>query len=149
MGNYATDADLVAKRPNVLQLDPDHSTWDFKHTEATEEINHDIELEWYRDNAYARGVDPSTNPFDADLLQNVTRLKNLAVYKTLELIYEYVAKDISDCPYDKERDYFAKKYSVEFKRVMAMGLDYDWNEDSTLDDGEKLNKASPRTLERV
>lgn len=150
MANYADDSDLAEVRANILDLVPvAGGDWESKHDAATLVINHDLEVRWFNAVLSEEGLSSRNYTFDPDKILSPERLKNLAVYKTLELIYEYLTKDVIDDPFAKERDYYAKKYRDEFERVLVMGLDYDWNSNSLLDASEIKEAPLPRTLERM
>lgn len=61
-----------------------------------------------------------------------------ACYKTLFLIYRFIANDQSDIDaFEKQRDYFSKEYEKELKSIFQVGIPYDWDESGTVDEDEK------------
>lgn len=148
---YSDDNDLIVKRSNILEYLPTGtSDWSAKHVESADIINQDLEIEWFRrlvaDSSEFNSLEIE---FDPDKILNPERLVTLSVFKTLELIYEFLAKDIVDCPFAKERDYYAKRYREEFQRISNLGLDYDFNSDGTISEAEEDIAPSPRTQERA
>jgi hypothetical protein len=148
MANYSSDEDLVALRPDILNLGVDE--WTAKHTEAASIINRVVEYKWYRGEAQENGVDWRSSPFDSSLLLSAdTQLKRLSSYKTLELIYEYIMQASADpSAFSSLRDLYAKKYSEELKDVLGAGLDYDWTSSGAISYEEKAAPAI-RRLKRM
>lgn len=146
MANYSTDDDLLEIRRDILSLGIDD--WDLQHAQAKEFIDRDLETRWYRKEALNRGVDYNTDRFNALLLLDTTQLKRLSCYKVLELAFRFIGHEYEADPSAKKSDLFANLYADEFDRVIDFGLQYDWDEDDTLDDYEDV-RASARTLTRI
>ena len=147
MANYSTDDDLVAIRPDILELGVD--TWESKHTEAKEIIDRVLEFRWYRNAAEDVGVDWRTTPFDSSKLKSVeTQLQRLSSYKTLELAYEYIMQASAEpSAFDNLRSLYATKYKEELADVLGAGLDYDWSEVS--DDTQSVQEVATPTIRRL
>ena len=151
MANYCTDNDLLLKRPKILNYGV--STFESGDTdvisEATEIINRVIEARWYRETAGNFGYDFRDTPFNQDSLSNDgVQLKRLAVYKSLELAYEFLMKDSPDQDgFERQMNNFAKKYKEELAIVLEVGIDYDWDAGGTITSDEKYQQST-RTLER-
>ena len=160
MANYCTDEDLVAKRPKILT----YGVTSFESgdtdviSEATEIIDRVIEARWYREAAGNFGYDFRDTPFNQERLDGYdsdaenpaanTQLKRLAIYKSLELAYEYLMKDSPDQDgFERQMDNFAKKYKEELAIVLDVGLNYDWDAGGVVTSDEKYQKST-RTLER-
>lgn len=137
---YSTDADLLKIRPNILSLGVD--AWADQHTEADAILTRSLEL-WYKQEAAKRCVstdeldtDYTEIEFDADKLLNAsTQLKRLSCYKTLELAYLYLMQDGEAVGegYNAQRKLFADMYEREWKAVVDAGIDYDWDDDGSID----------------
>ena len=46
-------------------------------------------------------------------------------------------------------DDWSKEYAAELKRVIASGIDYDWDADGLIDDDEIAFPSTPRRLTRM
>lgn len=145
---YAIDSDLLDRRPNILSLGK--SEWDSSHSKAKILINRDLEAMWYRKASAEEGLDFRATPFaPSRMLDAGNQLKDLGVFKALELIYEYLAKDSEEDNYMKLRDRYYKTYRDELKSVIALGIDYDWDANGILDNDEVSYQAPTRRLQRV
>lgn len=70
-----------------------------------------------------------------------TSLENLlldaACYQTLFMIYRSIANDVIEPEaLERQRDYFAKEYEKEVKRIADVGIPYDWDESGVVDSDE-------------
>ena len=149
MAIYVDDDALEKIRPDIFQLGV--SDWDDQMDEAEELINRTLESRWYREQAEQGGIDWRSTPMDPNLFLTAdTQLKRLASYKTLELCYLYLMKNVpSDADaFDKQRKIFRDMYKGELSEVLAVGLDYDWDEDDAITAGENIQPAL-RRLHRV
>ena len=145
---YSVDADLQKRRPNILGLGV--SSWPDQHTEAFDYINRDLDTGWYRNAATSRGVDYHVAKFAPSLILDVdSQLKDLGVYKTLELIYEFLAKDSVQDEFSSLSKNYMKKYEVELKRVISRGIDYDWDGSGLIESDEAYTPAPSRRLTRA
>lgn len=145
---YAIDSDLLARRPNILSLGID--SWSDVHEKAKTLINRDLEAMWYREASKSEGLDFRETPFAPSRMLNAdTQLKDLGVFKSLELMYEYLAKDSEEDNYMKLRDRYCKAYRAELKSVIDLGIHYDWDADSLIDNDEKSYQAVSRRLMRA
>lgn len=158
---YATDADLLILRPDILSYGP--TEWADMHAKAAEIITRDLDVNWYRGSATERGVawkayplpplnqrtfDYAVYPFDAELLLNAeSQLKSLGCFKALELIFASLTKGTDDT-FASLRDHYAASYKAELPAVCAAGIDYDWNQNGAIDDTDKAQAAAPRRLVR-
>lgn len=147
MADYCSEDDLVAIRPDILDLGV--ADWSTHITEAGTIIDRVIDAQWYRGLAVENGIDWRETPFDRDKLLNAaTQLKRLACYKTLELAFLYVMKHAIEDAFERERKLFRELYTDELSDVLIYGLDYDWDDDASIDAGESVI-ASVRRLTRV
>ena len=145
---YTDDDDLLERRSNIISLGV--ASWTDTHTKAKALIDLDLEGGWYRQAAEVKGVDPRVTPFDADLMLNSDdQLKDLSVFKVLELAYEYLSKDSETDVYMKLSDRYSKKYEIELKKVIIRGIDYDWDASEEIDDSERSYERLSRRLSRV
>jgi len=147
---YSTDADLLKVRSTIMSLGVDD--WSDFHDTAKTKIDEDLEVKWYRQAAASAGYDWRYTPFDVTLLLNsATQLLDLSCYKTLFLIYRYLAQDttMEQDAYGQQRNYWEAMYDQEFKRVIEKGLDYDWDESAAIDTWEKSHSITGRRVKRV
>jgi hypothetical protein len=104
------------------------SNWDDKIVEASDIINEDLDLRWYRGAAENHGMDWREYAFDPDLLYSSTRVRRLAVYKSLELIYRFLTKDSPEADaFERQSKLYASLYERELKSLTTYGVDYDWD----------------------
>jgi len=147
---YSTDTDLENIRSSIMSLGVDD--WSDFHDLAETAINDDISIKWYRQASLNQGYDWRSTAFDATLLLSAsTQLLDLSCYKTLFLIYRYLAQDTTfeRDAYGQQRDYWEAQYDKELQRVLQKGLDYDWDSSGAIDDAEKANERPARRIKRV
>ena len=145
---YSNDDDLLEIRSNIASLGI--AEWGLTHCKARDIINRDIEAGWYRQTCDIEGVDYRVTPFEPErMLSWSTQIKDLSVFKVLELAYEYLSKDMEDDVFLQLSDRYAKKYNGELKRVVGAGIDYDWNDDDVIDSEELSYQRLTRRLSRV
>jgi len=150
MANYSIDTDLQKIRSTIMNLGVDD--WSDFHTSAKTAIDNDLEVKWYRKASVQSGYDWRFTPYDATLLLNsATQLLDLSCYKTLFLIYRYLAQDttIEQDAYGQQRAYWSKQYDRELERVVERGLDYDWNESGEINSWEKSIERPARRIKRI
>jgi hypothetical protein len=144
---YCEEYDLTAERPSIMQYGV--NSWDDKINAATDIVNEDLELRWYRGAAENFGVDWRQYPFDPELLFSSPRVKRLAVYKSLELIYRFLMKDSppDQDAFEHQSKLYAKLYYDELKELGNFGVDYDWDASGGLSYDEE-RQPSQRRLTR-
>jgi len=146
---YSSDDDLLKRRSNIISLGI--GSWAFTHYKARDIVNRDLESGWYRQTCGEKGVDYRLTPFSPGRMLNwETQVKDLSVFKTFELAYEYLSKDSETDVYMALSDRYAKKYEIEFKRIIKAGIDYDWDADNVVEAlEEKAYQKLPRQLSRI
>ena len=145
---YSCDDDLTNIRTNILNLGI--AEWQLSHYKARDLINRDLEAFWYRTAAEKEGVDYRETPFTpARMLNWEVQVIDLSVYKVLELAYEILAKDVAEDNFLLLSDRYKKKYQEELKRVIASGIDYDWDNDQAIDSDEIASPYRTRRLRRI
>lgn len=133
---YHDEDSLTKIRPNILSKGV--SDFEDQMLEAEAIVNRRIEADWYRGNAAEYGVDFRNTPFDTSLL-TASQLEKVSAYKSLQLIYMYLMKDSSEEDgFERQSKLFEKLYDKEMLEVLNVGLDYDWDDDDTVEGGEKL-----------
>ena len=143
---YTTDDDLITIRPNIIQLGV--SDWQFQHIEAFKMINRALIGKWYKSVAAEYGVDFRETEFDPDLV-DIEQVKRLSACKTLELCYLYLMKDSPEPDgFEREMKIFRECYNSELAELLAIGLNYDWDEDDVIE-GEEKYQSRIRRLQRV
>jgi len=141
---YSTDDDLVKIRPNILTLGV--SDWEEQHREAFSIINRVLISRWYREVAEDNDVDWRTTEFDPELV-DVDQLLRLSCYKTLELIYMYLMKDSPEADgFERQMELFATKYNNELSELLALGINYDWDDDDSFASDEKYQPRQRRLV---
>lgn len=152
---YCTDEDMAKIRPNILSLGVD--TWEEQREEAFDIMNRRIIKDWYKDQALAHYTDIPDwqadetwrdQPFEPDNVDQ-DQLKRAACYLSLELAYLYLMKDTPENDgYARQQELFHRMYSVEISEILAIGINYDWDEDGTIQNDEKYYPTQ-RRLKRV
>ena len=145
---YSGDTDLTKVRPNILGLGV--SSWNDQHEAAQDYINRDLDTGWYRSAAQRLNIDFHVATFSPSLILDVSsQLKDLSVYKVLELVYEYLAKDAMQDEFLDLSKLYMKKYEVELKRVISRGIDYDWDSSGLIETDERYTQKFSRRLTRA
>lgn len=157
MATLCTNDDLKAVRPNILTYgivswteDTESSgtiTGVDKLTEAQEQIARILDIRWYREAAKARYYEPldPDEKFDLDKVKG-DYLKRAAVYKVLELAYQYCMNDAPEPDsFERNSAYFAKQFEKEMDFVIGQGLQYDWSNDGDPSD-ENIEPIQRRLL---
>lgn len=141
---YSNDSDLIEIRSNIL--DYGIADWSSKHDDAKRKIDRILASSWYKSIASDNNVDYIDNPFDSTkLLNSGTQLKELACYKTLELIYLELTKDTSEEDgFERQRKIFKALFNEELNLVLNSGLDYDWDSSGVVSLEEKLQPVKRR-----
>lgn len=142
MANYSTDTDLVKIRPNILNLGIPE--WSDRHAEAKNIIDRRLIREWYKQAAVENGVDYTQTEFDPDNLEDGA-LTRLSCYKALELIYMFLMNDHpEEDGFERQMKTFRQLYNEEFKEIMSLGINYDWDEDGVVASNEMYHKTRRR-----
>ena len=139
MAVYSQDEDLLVFRADALRVGGD-DLGDL-HREAHDLIFETLESQWFRDQAVEHGYDPDETRLDDSRLDTV-RLRRLACYKVLELVYQQQCKLLgSPDGAERQRDHFRGQYDAELQRLMVTGLGYDWDYGGSISTDERY---SPR-----
>lgn len=147
---YSTDGDLQKIRSTIMSLGVDD--WSDFHDAAKTAIDRDLEVKWYRQASVNMGYDWRFTPFDPSLLLNAaSQLLDLSCFKTLFLIYRYLAQDttVEQDAYGQQRSYWERQYEMELGRVIERGIDYDWDQSAETDFWEKSRSYTGRRVKRV
>jgi hypothetical protein len=132
---YSTDEDIEKIRPNILELGV--SDWLTQHEESFAIVNRTLIGKWYINVAIEYGLDYREVEFDPNLV-DIDQVRRLASYKALELIYLYLMKDSPEADgFEREMSLFRNRYNDELLDLLAIGINYDWDEDGIVDASEK------------
>ena len=143
MTTYSTDSDLRKYRPNIMEFGDD---WSDQREEAYAIINRLIETRWYRKAAIEMGYDPIVTLFDSTKVKGEL-LKRAECFKTLELIFMYLKKEVSEEDgYERFEKTFRDRYNEEISLVLAAGIDYDWSGSGVFEDEELKVRVSRRLV---
>jgi hypothetical protein len=133
---YSTDDDLLLIRPKILSLGI--ADWEDQHKEAFRQLNNLFNAKWYREVCVSRGVDWETAPFEPDNI-DLNQVKRCSCYLALHLIYMNLMKDSQEPDgFEREMILFKDLYKDELSLLLSMGLNYDWDEDLTVEEEEKF-----------
>lgn len=143
---YSTDSDLVKIRSNIMSLGV--SSWADEHLEAFSIINRKLIADWYKPTSTKFSVDWRLTEFDPDLV-DATQLVRLSSYKVLELAYIKIMKDTpEEDGFERHVGLFGGRYNQEFKDLLAIGINYDWDSSGDIASDEKY-EYTPRRLYRA
>ena len=139
MAQYATDADLQEYEPDILNLGI--PTYKDLHEKSFDDINRLIEIDWwprasYRQYDITRGTYANIN---VDLLVD-SQWKRVAVYHVLAYyIYPRLSTFTPEGDvYMEKMQYYKDRFKEEFDLCLKQGVQYDYNNDSTIEESEKL-----------
>ena len=139
MAQYATDADLQEYEPDILNLGI--PTYKDLHEKSFDDINRLIEIDlWprasYRQYDIRRGTYANIN---VDLLVD-SQWKRAAVYHVLAYyIYPRLSTFTPEGDvYMEKMQYYKDRFKEEFDLCLKQGVQYDYNNDSTIEESEKL-----------
>ena len=138
MAQYATDTDLQEYEPDILNLGiPEFQDL---HQKTYDDINRLIEIEWwpranYRQYNISRGTYARMN---FDLLVD-SQWKRCAVFHVLAY---YIYPSLSTFSpegdvYREKMEYYRAKFQEELDLCFKAGVQYDYNDDSVIDDAER------------
>jgi hypothetical protein len=141
---FHNNEDLVEYRPNIFNYGVEDFTTQMEEAEAI--ISRAVDAKWYRNRATDYGLDWRVTTFDINKLVP-SQLRRLAVYKSLSLIYLILMKDAANPDiFERQSETFKKMYTDELKEVLDSGLDYDWDEDSSISAGENIQPRIRRLM---
>ena len=144
---YHGDKDITAVRSKIFSYGEKNLTDQM--LEAERIINRTLDSRWYRANAENNGVDWRETPFDPEKVATASQLKRAAVYKSLQLIYMYLAKESPEADgFERNSKNFQRLYADEINEVLNAGIDYDWDGSDDLSSEEK-SLPRIRRLRRV
>lgn len=139
MAQYATDADLQEYEPDILNLGiPEFQDL---HEKTYDDINRLIEIDWWPRASY-RQYDITRGTYaniDVTLLVD-NQWKRAAVYHVLAYyIYPRLSTFTPEGDvYMEKMQYYKDKFKEEFNLCLKQGVQYDYNNDSTIEESEKL-----------
>lgn len=139
MAQYATDADLQEYEPDILNLGiPEFQDL---HEKSYDDINRLIEIDWWPRASY-RQYDITRGTYaniDVTLLVD-NQWKRAAVYHVLAYyIYPRLSTFTPEGDvYMEKMQYYKDKFKEEFNLCLKQGVQYDYNNDSTIEESEKL-----------
>jgi len=144
--SYATNEDLTTYMPDAL----DHGVADWASELATAEddVNRDIKIRWFIPE-FGTGKNfrgsVSLEQFDSTKLTS-TQWTRATVYRAM---YQYILPKLSTFRPEgdsfRERiDFYRASYAEEINAQLASGVEYDFNDDGTVDTGEKWSTQQNR-----
>lgn len=138
MANFASDSDLLEYEPQIK----DYGIQDFSdlHAKTTADIQRDLRIEWFPRSTYGR-YDITVGTYtemNNDLLTN-SQFTRAAVYHVLgHYIYPRLSTFSPDGDVFREKiQYYTEKYNTEFKKVLADGVEYDFDSSGDISNSEK------------
>ncbi len=147
---FCTDSDLTAVAADVRHLVPaELDDWSVQRKLAEDAVLRDLTRVWYAPAARARGIDPAVASLEAKRLE-AEEIKPLAVLKSLEIVYGYLAKPgMREADgFERNAERYRRRYIEELNHCVEAGLSYDWNDSGALDSRETSTPRTPRRLTR-
>ena len=138
----STDADLIKYQPDILTFGIDEFT--DEHAKARDDILRKLRDEWWVRSRNVTNYDisrslPSLEMDDARLTES--QFERCAVYRVLS---EYALPQLTKWNNEGSEDrfqvmmmHYRKKYNEEFNSILRDGVDYDFDNDGTVDETEK------------
>lgn len=125
---FSTDADLELYDASARTLLSSEPTGGQQYRAVAEsDMLHDLEVNWYRRSAEARGICWRSHPLDATRLEPV-QLKKLSVFGTLATMCESQSKpDKEPSALERRGAGHRARYREELKALATNGIDYDWD----------------------
>lgn len=121
------------------------ASFDNDHAEAKADIDRIIDLAWYRPQFRARTGSNiellgDSQLFDPDLMLNAeTQLKKLTAFRCLgKYVCPKLAKFVDENDtWGNRAKHFLAEFEEELERVLAIGIDYDWDNSGVIENDEK------------
>jgi hypothetical protein len=137
-------------RAGIKAVQADSPGFGPDHGEAKDDIDKIIEVKWFRPRVrerYGRDIEFLNGDLDFDpalLLNAQAQLKKASVYRVLA---NYVCPKLSKATrnadaWEKRAIEYGKKFDEEMERVLATGIDYDWDASGSVDDDENRIPAT-------
>jgi len=137
-------------RAGVKAVQVDSSGFGPDHDESKDDIDRIIEVKWFRPRVrerYGRNIEFLNGDLDFDpslMLNAETQLRKASVYRVLS---GYVCPKLSKSTrnadaWEKRAEEYGKKFDEEMERVLATGIDYDWDASGSVDEDENRIPAS-------
>lgn len=137
---YATLDDLLLVEPTIQ--DYGNLDWDAELARSETEVNRIIQVRWYQSYASAK---KTTAAFDATLLTS-SQWTQATVYHALAYhIAPKLTKFEQQGNEDKFQvmmDYYSKRFEHEMDLCLRLGVQYDADDDGTIESGETVSKGS-------
>lgn len=128
---FHEDDDLIAVRSDIFNYG--ETDFDDQMEESESVVIRALDARWYRANAENYGIDWRETPFNTDNVLTSSQIKRACVYKSLQLIYLLLAKEMSEPDgFERNSSTFKKLYAEEINDVLTAGIDYDWDESGDL-----------------
>jgi hypothetical protein len=139
MSNFATDSDVLEYEPRIK----DFGVIDFsqEHTKTTADIQRYLRINWW---ARVRGTSGNTRSYFAyeGLEMDTTKLnaeqfKRSAVFHVLAYYILPKLTQHQDDKFSAMIDFYKSRYLEEINDVLADGVEYDFDNDGTVENSEK------------
>lgn len=134
---FSTDSDLTELQPDILSLGI--SAFTEEHTKAYNDIVRELEAKWWPKKA----IDGS---LDTTLLTD-TQFTIASAYLVL---WKYALPQLTNWSegdrFQNMIDFYRTRYSEEMAEILAAGVEYDANDDGTVDTVEKVSVGAGRLV---
>lgn len=142
---FATNGDLLKYIPTIF----DHGTEDFTDeiAQAEADVKRYIEINWYN-KTFGTGYDQIGRRVGADFdetLLTATQWTRATVYRSL---YSYILPQLATWrdgdSFVEQIKHYRERYHEEIDAEMAKGVEYDLNDDGTIQRNEKYRHRKDR-----
>ena len=133
---FATDNDLLALIPTIF----DHGEHSFQDDldRAEADVVKKIKVEWYNKRYYSGSYDES--------LLTASQWKNATIYRALGF---YIMPKLSQWrpesdSFREQMNFYQERFAEEMADEFGVGIEYDYNDDGTVDTGEEFQVSQTR-----
>ena len=139
----STDDNLIEYQSDILEYGIDD--FDAYHSKAREDILRRLRIEWWvraRNSQMKADSIRTAEHLEMDVtLLNEAQFTRCAVYRVMS---EYVLPQLTKWNSEGDEDkfqvmmaHYRKKYDEEFNQILIDGVEYDFDDDGTVEDAEK------------
>lgn len=132
---FSTDSDLTDLQPDILSLGI--AAFTDEHTKAYNDIIRELEAKWW-----------AKKNLGGDLDVTLLTDSQLTLASAYLVLWKYALPQLTNWV-DGDRfqnmiEFYRNRYNEEFAAVMAVGIEYDANNDGTVETGEKVSIGAGR-----
>lgn len=134
---FSTDTDLTDLVPDILELGIE-SFADY-HADAQADIERDIRVKWWSKTGYSGELDTT--------LLTDTQFTKAASYLVLwKYALPQLTNWVGEDRFQSMIAFYKSRYAEEMEAIYADGVEYDYNEDTTVSEAERSTTISGRLV---